>query len=123
MVDQETPNRLLNPVTGVGGEPAVSAAVEALDGTHQAEVALGDEILQRQPATLISPRNIDHEAEVSPDQVIAGVGITGCDPIGQVALVLNRKQRGLADVAQIGLETRGAVATTWMPLGLHEFVS
>ena len=53
-VGDGAPDRLADPPRGVGRELEAAAMVELLDGAHEAEVALLDEIEQRQPAGLVA---------------------------------------------------------------------
>ena len=79
-------------------------AVEPLDGPHQAEVPLLDQVLQAQPLAQVAPRDVDHQAEVGLDHVLAGIRVAGRDPLGQLALLLGREQRRVVDVLEIDLE-------------------
>ena len=99
-----------------------------LDGVHQAEVPLLDQIQQRQARGLVLLGDGHHEAEVrlhelplgllalvhQPAQLDAPAGTQrlagrqllpslapGLDPLGQIDLVVLREQRVLADVGQI----------------------
>jgi hypothetical protein len=55
---------LADPPRGVGGELEALAPVELLDGVHQAEVALLDEVEQRQARRLVLLGDRHHEAQV-----------------------------------------------------------
>src|SRR5690606_15464901 len=57
-------DRLADPPRGVGGELEALAPVELLDGVHQAEVALLDQVEERQARRLVLLRDRDDEAQV-----------------------------------------------------------
>ena len=67
-------DRLADPPRGVRGELEAAAMVELLDRPHQPEVALLDEVEQRQPARLVATRHRHHEPEVGLDEAAARVG-------------------------------------------------
>ena len=64
---------LADPPRGVGGELEALAPVELLDGVHQAEVALLDEVEQRQARRLVLLGDRDHEAQVGLHERALGV--------------------------------------------------
>ena len=47
--------------------------VEALDGPEQAEVALLDQVLQRQALADVAAGDVDDQAQVGPDHPVAGL--------------------------------------------------
>ena len=64
---------LADPPRGVGGELEALAPVELLDGVHQAEVALLDEVEQRQAGGLVLLGDRDDEPQVRLDERALGV--------------------------------------------------
>jgi hypothetical protein len=64
-------DRLLDPVTGVGAEAGIPRRVEALDRPQQSQVAFGDEVLQAQALAGVAAGDVDHQAQVGADQVVA----------------------------------------------------
>ena len=65
-------DRLADPPGGVGRELETLAPVELLDGVHEAEVALLDEVEQRQTRGLVLLRDRHHEAQVRLDELTLG---------------------------------------------------
>ena len=65
-------DRLTNPPRCIGREFEALRVVKALDGTHQAEVALLDEIKERHAPTGIALGNRHHEAKVRLGQLLFG---------------------------------------------------
>ena len=84
-------DRLLDPVAGVGAKPGLHHSVEALNGTHQAEVPFLDQVFQAQALAQVSPRNVYHQPQIGLDHVLASVGISRGNPLGQLALLLGRE--------------------------------
>ena len=66
-------DRLTDPPRGVGGELEALAPVELLDGVHQAEVALLDEVEQRQSGRLVLLGDRHDEAQVRLHERALGV--------------------------------------------------
>ena len=99
-------DRLLDPVAGVGREARADGRVEAFDRPQQAQVALLDQVLQAQALAGISAGDVDHQAEVGADHAVAGLRVAAADGHGQFVLVVGREQRGLVDLAEVGLQGR-----------------
>jgi hypothetical protein len=89
MLHQGAANRLLDPEGGVGAEADPRVAVEALHGTHQAQVPFSDQVFQRQTSAEVTPRKMDHKAEVGSDQLVTGVWVASRDPLSQFSLFLS----------------------------------
>ncbi len=77
-VDQGPLDRLLDPVAGVGAEASVHRGVEPLDGAQQTEVAFLDEVLQAQPLAGVAAGDVDDQAQVGPDHLVAGLDLSPC---------------------------------------------
>ncbi len=89
-------DRLADPPGGIGGELEALAPVELLDGVHQAEVALLDQVEQRQAGRLILLGDRHDETKVRLDEgLLGGVTLAGGAP--KLAL-LGRSQRDLGVV-------------------------
>jgi hypothetical protein len=71
---------LTYPPGGVGGELEALAPVELLDGVHQAQVALLDEVEEGQPGGLVLLGDGDDQAQVRLDERALGVHALGVDP-------------------------------------------
>src|SRR5918996_513402 len=64
---------LPDPPRGVRGELESPAPVEQLDGAHQAEIAVLDQVEQRETLALVLPGHRNHQAEVGQDEPLAGL--------------------------------------------------
>jgi hypothetical protein len=68
LVGDGAADRVTDPPAAVGREAEALAVVEAVDGLHQADVALLDEVLQRQAAVVEAAGDGDDEAQVGLDE-------------------------------------------------------
>jgi hypothetical protein len=120
---------LADPPRGVGGELEALAPVELLDGVHQAEVALLDEVEEREPGGLVLLGDGHDEAQVGLHERALGVlalaqlapqltllgrrellaallqrrpgGQAALDRLGEPDLVILGQQRVLTDVGEV----------------------
>src|ERR687897_35556 len=96
------------PPRGVRGEPPAAVGAELLYGPHQADVALLDQILERQPHPTIPLGNTDHQPEVLLDELLTRPIVTGLGPLAEVDLLPVRKEIPLVDAREVpGDEVRG----------------
>ena len=65
LVGQGALDRLLDPPRGVGAEFSALRGVETLDGLHQTDVALGDEVEQRQAEVRVIVRDLHDQTQDS----------------------------------------------------------
>ena len=82
---------------------------------EQSQVALLDQVLQAEPLAGVTAGDIDHQAEVGADHAVAGLVVAAADGDGQFVFIFGRKQRGLVDLAEIGLQRglhRGGLAAS-----------
>src|SRR5215218_8791827 len=86
------------PPSGVRGEPEASIRVELLHGLHQADVALLDQVLERQPVTPVLFGNADDQPEVLLDKPLPGPPVSSLGPQAEVYLLPVRKETALPDV-------------------------
>ena len=107
-VDERAPDALLDPPRRVGREAALGGGVEALDGAHQSEVALLDQVEERQAAIVVVLRDADDEAEVRADELLARLGIALLHAVRELDLLLRGEERHVVDVAQVGLQRADA---------------
>ena len=110
LVGQRALHGLLDPPGGVGGELATLGRVEALDGLDEAEVALADEVHERQAHLVVVVGDLNDQAQVGLDHVVAGGLVALLDAGGQLDLLLHRQQRCLADFVEVELEIGALVA-------------
>jgi len=101
LVGQRALDRLLDPPRGVGAELAALFGIEALDRLHQADVAFRDQVEQGQAVGGVIVRDLDDQAQVGLDHLLAGRLIASFNASGKLHLFLTRKQRGLPDFAQV----------------------
>jgi hypothetical protein len=122
-------DRLADPPGRVGGELESLAPVELLDGVHQSEVALLDEVEEGESRCLVLLRDRHHEPEVRLHELtlgllalsrhpsefaLAGRGealaagvefldgfLAGLDGLGETDLVVLGEERVLTDVGQV----------------------
>ncbi len=72
LVGQGTADGVSDPPRSVGGEAITACVVEALDRFHQADVALLNQVNQRQAAAVVAPRDADHEPEICLHEAVLG---------------------------------------------------
>ena len=95
---------LANPPGRVRGELEAHAVVELLHRADQAEVALLDEVEQRDAGIHVVPRDGHHEAQVALDEASLGPLVALVLAARELAL-LGRGQKGaVADLADVELE-------------------
>ena len=83
---------LADPPRGVGREAEAALPVELVDGAHQAEGPLLDEVAEVDAPVLVPPRPVDDQAEVGRDHLAAGLVVSGRDALGQLDLLLVIRQ-------------------------------
>ena len=117
LVGQGALDGLLDPPRAVGGELAALGRVKPLHRLHQADVAFVDQIQQRQAEVLIVAGDLDHQAQIGLDHLLAGLFVALFDAGGQLDFLLRRQQLDLADFAQIKLD--GGIAIVAGTLSLR----
>ena len=117
LVGERAFDGLLDPPRAVGGEFAALFRVKPLDGLHQADVALADQIQQRQADAFVIAGDFHDEAQVGLDHQFARLFVALLDARGQFDFLLRREQFHLADFAQVKLDGRVAVVTLGFPAG------
>ena len=93
---------LADPPRRVGRELVAAAPVVLLDGAHQADVALLDEIEEEHAAADVAFRDGHHEPQVGLDQLPARGRVVALDALGERDLLGRGEQRHAADLAQVG---------------------
>ena len=101
LVGQGARDRLADPPGGVGRELVAPAVVELLDRADEAQVALLDEVEQRQPAAHVALGDRDHEAQVGLGELALGLHVAALDALGQRDFLYGREQRHLADLLEV----------------------
>ena len=95
---------LLDPPSGIGRELAALTGIEALHGLDEADVALADQVEQREAEVFIIHRDFHDEPEVGLDHVIASLLVAAADALRERDLLVDGQKRRLADLLEIKLE-------------------
>jgi hypothetical protein len=101
LLRQRLEDGLPDPPDRVGDELDALGLVELVSRADEAEVALVDQVGERDTLVLVLLGHRDDEAEVAADQLVEGLTIAGADPLGEADLLLLRNQRVLADLTEI----------------------
>ena len=104
LVDERTGYRLANPPRRVRRELEAELVVELLDGAHEAEVPLLDEVEERHIGAPVVAGDGHDEAEVRLDQAHPRGVVAGVLAARELPLLFARQQRPGADLADVGLE-------------------
>src|SRR5215210_660068 len=109
LIGHGTLHGLPYPPRGVGGEPEAPVGVELLDGLHQADVALLDEVFEGQPVAAVLLGHADDQPEVLLDEPLPGPPVAGLGPQAQIYLLGVREEIALADVREVLGEELGGL--------------
>ena len=101
---QRGQDRLADPPDRVGDELDALVGIEFPGSGEQPEVALADQVAERQAPVLVLLGDRDDEAQVALDQLLHGLGVAGPHQPGDGHFLLRREQRGLADLEEILVE-------------------
>ncbi|MNH17647.1 hypothetical protein D3C79_773310 [compost metagenome] len=94
---------LANPPGRIGREPETTLRVELLDRTDQPQVALLDQVEQRQAAVHVTTGNFYNQAQVAFDHALAAGGVALLRQTRKVHFLFRRKQRRESDLVEIQL--------------------
>src|SRR3989449_405065 len=97
-------NRLADPPHGVRDELDALIGIELARRREQPDVALADDIGERQSAVLVFLGDRNHEAQVALHELLHRLLIAGADLPGERDLLLLRQQRSLRDLVQVLIE-------------------
>src|SRR5215210_734973 len=103
------------PPRGVSREPPATVRVELLDGPHQADVTLLDEILEGQPHPTIPLCDAHDEPQILLDQLLARPVVAGLGPLAQVDLLLVRQEVPLVDTREVPGDEVGSLRRPLTP--------
>jgi hypothetical protein len=101
LVGERARDRLPDPPGRVRRELEAPPPVELLDRADQAEVALLDEVEQRETAARVALGDRNHETEIRLDQVVLRKHVVLLDALGEADLVVLRQQRHAPDRLQV----------------------
>ncbi len=94
-----------DPPHGVGGEAEAPVRVEPLDRLHQADVALGDDLVDRQAVAAVAHGDLGHQAQMAGDQPVRRLDVLVLAPaLGQHELLVRLQHREAADLVEIAGE-------------------
>ena len=109
LVGERAGDRLADPPGGVGRELEAAAPVELLDGAHEAERALLDQVEEGEAAAAVALGDRDDETQVGLDHLLLGGLVAELDALGEADLVGGGEQRHAADVLEEELERVGGL--------------
>src|SRR5690606_9409880 len=119
LVRQCSKDRLTDPPHRVRDELHALVRIELARRRHQTDVALLDQVDQRDTAILVLLGHTDHEPQVRADQRLHGLLIAGLRPMTQLDLLLRRQELVPADLAQILIECRALLTGACKPFHLY----
>jgi uncharacterized protein (DUF697 family) len=103
---------LADPPRRVGRELETLAVVELLDGAHQSDVALLDQVQERDATAGVLLGYRDDEPQVRARQVSLGFAVAPLDALGEVDLLCFGEKGGFADLVKVHLDGVTGVACT-----------
>ena len=101
LVGERAGDGLANPPGGVRRKLVAHRAVELLDGADEAEVALLDQVEQRDVRLRVVPRDRHDEAQVRLDQLALRLLVARVLTAGELALPGRREQGAVSDLADV----------------------
>src|SRR5438128_4935513 len=109
LIGERSFDRLLDPPRGVGGKFSTLRRIEALDGFHQADVALRNQIEQRQSKIRIIVRDLNDQAQIRTNHQGASFLVAALNFGGEFNLLVGSEQRDLPDLTQVNLYSSIAI--------------
>src|SRR5215216_6835406 len=95
------PDSLPHPPDSVGRKAVAHFGVEPLDGGHQTDVALLDEVLEGQPHLGVALGHADHKPQVLLDEPPAGILVSGFGLMSESQLFFFRQEPAATDALEI----------------------
>src|SRR5262249_24731022 len=93
-----------DPPYGVGGEAEAAIGLEALHRLHHADVAFGDEFVDRKAVAAIAHRDLGHEPQMTGNELAGGFRIAMLAPtLGQHVLLVRLQHRKGTNLPEIAL--------------------
>jgi hypothetical protein len=96
---------LPDPPDGVGNELDAAVGIELPGRGHEAQVALADEVHERDPPVLELLGHADHEPHVVPGQLFLGRDVAAERLASQFHLLVAGKERNAADFLEVQVQT------------------
>src|SRR5262249_22967624 len=95
-------DRGLDPLGGIGAEPEALLGREAFERSHQTDVALGDQVRDRQAVAAIAHGDLGDQAQMAGDELVRRLAVAVPVPtVGQQTLLRRFQQREPADFLKI----------------------
>ena len=110
LVHQRAIDRLAYPPGGIGGKPETPFRLELVDGMHQPQVALFNQIGHGHATPAVAFGNADHQPKVVLDHALTGAKLPGACARGGVELFFGGKQLRATYAAQIDGQRIGRLA-------------
>lgn len=107
LAGQHAADGLADPVNGIGRQFAATVRVESVHRLHRSDIALGDEILNRQATAHIAVGDPHHEPEVDVDHALAGRAVTRSHALRKLILLFRRQQGDAGDLVEIHFHVGG----------------
>ena len=104
LVRQGAADGLLDPQCRIRGKFGALLGIEALDGFHQADVALVDQVEQRHPEIGVVIRDLYDQAQVGFDHLVARLLVAPLDSRSQSYLLLARQQWRPSNLPHVELD-------------------
>src|SRR6266566_5939999 len=101
LIGERAFNRLLDPPGRVGGKFSTFRRIEALDRFHQPDVALRNQIEQRQSKIRIIVRDLHDQTQIRTNHQGTSFLVAALNFSGELNLLLWSEQRNLPDLAQV----------------------
>ncbi len=98
---QRLQDRLADPPYGIRDELVAAGFVEPLGGLDQTEVALVDQVAERESLILILLGHTDDEAQIGLGQLFEGKLVAAADAAGQLNLFIRGEEGNLADFLKV----------------------
>jgi len=83
-----------DPPHGIGGEAEALFGLESLDRLHQADIALGDHLGDRQPVAAVAHGDLGDQAQVAGDELVSCVAVAVLAPTLRQHVFILRFQHG-----------------------------
>jgi hypothetical protein len=95
-------DRRLDPPHGIGGEAEALLRLEALDGLHEADIALGDHFGNGQAIAAVAHGDLGHEPQMAGDEPMRRIAVAVLAPaLGQHIFLLRFQHREPPNLFQI----------------------
>ena len=104
LLGQRLENRLADPPHRIRDELDALGLIELVRGADQPQVALVDQIRERDPLVLILLRHGDHKPQVGPHELVERLRLAQLDPLSERDLLLARDERILTDLPEVLVE-------------------